>query len=297
MVSEWRQRIHPSPFSFHKLWTPDASIRVFLCAFVTLGIFVSVLFCSCLNRVHIRSVESRHSLAERYTFPSSCETGRSYVGYFADSSPPSLPFFLVFFRSDSDWSGLGELWTTATTTEAGGSPEIGRGKSRGRLGVLGSKEVQGDSGEDSGASGNKGRRPPFDSSFSSPSSAFDRRKSRVGFLNHPDGTDSHTVGDQGGQSHQGGAAMKNGKGVCRFSGKGEAAVGEGGGSENENEWRSQIEERLEQLEKSLTGITRAVQQVANGTKEMNDKMQDWFSTIGGKLSRLQVRMKVEHRLP
>ncbi|PHJ24437.1 hypothetical protein CSUI_001714 [Cystoisospora suis] len=190
--------------------------------------------------------------------------------------------------SDSDWSGLGELWNTTTTTE-GGSSEIGRGKSRGALGVaLGFKEGRGDPGEDSGASGKKGKRSPFDSSFSS-SSAFDRRKSRVAFLNHPDGADSHTVGDQGGE------AMKTEK-SSRFNGKGEAGAEEGGAKEKETQWRSQIEERLEQLEKGLTGITRAVQQVANGTKEMNDKMQDWFSMIGGKLSRLQSDVDMQRNL-
>ncbi|KYF39071.1 hypothetical protein TGARI_295420 [Toxoplasma gondii ARI] len=55
----------------------------------------------------------------------------------------------------------------------------------------------------------------------------------------------------------------------------------------DSQWKKGVEERLMRLEKGLTDVTRALQQVADGTKEMNVKMQKWFAVTASQLDKLQ----------
>ncbi|CBZ49746.1 conserved hypothetical protein [Neospora caninum Liverpool] len=52
-------------------------------------------------------------------------------------------------------------------------------------------------------------------------------------------------------------------------------------------WKREVEERLGRLERGLADVTRAVQQVATGTKEMNVKMQKWFAVTVAQLEKIQ----------
>ncbi|PFH31711.1 hypothetical protein BESB_026850 [Besnoitia besnoiti] len=57
--------------------------------------------------------------------------------------------------------------------------------------------------------------------------------------------------------------------------------------QKDREWTEGVNRRLEMLERGLADVTRAVQQVADGTKEMNVKVQKWFAVTAAQLDKLQ----------